>query len=130
MITYVRPFLTRFSNRSPSSFPISSQAFDEKNIIEEEEKSHEEHLIVDGQVQPNHSERKMAKNVQKRNQIYHAADAENDAGDHDIEHADQIVDHDQDDSILQSASVDPLQLVQICVPGESDNVSWVSLVQS
>lgn len=42
----------------------------------------------------------------------------------------QIVDHDQDDGILQSASVDPLQLVQICVPGDSDNVSWVSLVQS
>lgn len=110
------------------------QAFEEKNIIDEEEKSHEEHLIVDDQITQMRSDGKI-QNAQKRNQIYHVAEAEVDAeddtdDDQDIEHSNQIVDQDQDDGILQSPNVDPLQLVQICVPGESDNVSWVSLVQS
>lgn len=63
--------------------------------------------------------------------MYHVAETDNDGDDdRDIERSNQIADQDQDDGILQSANVDPLQLVQICVPGESDNVSWVSLVQS
>lgn len=69
-----------------------------------------------------------AKNTQKRNQIYHAAETDDDVDD---DQDNKHIDHqNQDDGILQSASVDPLQLVQICVPGESENVSWVSLVQS
>lgn len=109
----------------------SVQAFDEKNIIDEEEKIHEEHLMVESGIQSNRGGGK-TRNASKRNQMYQISEIEDDVGDEqEIEHdANQMTEQDQDDGILQSASVDPLQLVQICVPGESDNVSWVSLVQS
>lgn len=101
-------------------------------MIEDEDKSQEEHLIVESHMESSDSGGGgggKTRNAQKRNQIYQVSKGNVEIGeDEDIEH-EQITDQDQDDGLLQTVGSDQLQLVQICVPGEPDNVSWVSLVQ-